>query len=509
MAKNPTHEDLAAYDARNVRELPNTVEVEQALLGALFVNNAAYSRVSNLVEPEHFYQPLHQRIYEYAGHLITAGRAANPITLKPFFGKEKIDNSMTVAQYLIRLAADSVMVINAADYALIIHEMWWRRRCITIGQDLVETMFEMAPGSPPRNEAMAFREQLADLDTKALADGPIDELGTRYYNSVVMAKDKSLPTGVPICLAEIARVISEPCFEAANYYGLLSASGEGKTSLTVQMILHALKAGHPVLFQSFDQTGEQIVRQMAAQEFEMEARRQRFGNLNQAEMQQAKVFSDQINQWERSRLFKVMDCTDQTAVQLVESARTFCALYRRRRRPDGEEDKTPFIVTDHIGSIQSTEDKRADAGRVAKVINATIKGGAKSLNVAWLMLNQRNSAGMQRDNPRPISQDLYGGDPAKQAYDAIFYLYRFLKYFKDREAVAMEKDWKRINAIFPEGVRNGTQDVAEIGSIKVRFGDPTIRETVDFQAKFTRYRSVIPDYDKPQQANFESFDLGT
>src|SRR5690606_31310662 len=97
---------------------------------------------------------------------------------------------------------------------------------------------------------------------------------------------------------------------------------------------------------------------------------------------------------------------------------------------------------------------------------------------------------MKRDNPRPISADLFGGDPAKQAYDAIFYVYRFLKFLEERKATAStDADWKKIDKIFPSAVRNDGEDIAEIGCIKCRFGSPHIRARLKFEARLTLYKS--------------------
>jgi len=70
---------------REMRIQPHNIEAEQALLGALLVNNEVYDRVAQLIEPRHFYDPLHGRIFEVAARRIQQGALATPVTLKPFF----------------------------------------------------------------------------------------------------------------------------------------------------------------------------------------------------------------------------------------------------------------------------------------------------------------------------------------------------------------------------------------------------------------------------------------
>ena len=67
-----------------LREPPHSIEAEQALLGAILVNNEAFYRVSDFLEPRHFFEPIHQRIFGLAGGLVRANKLATPVTLKTF-----------------------------------------------------------------------------------------------------------------------------------------------------------------------------------------------------------------------------------------------------------------------------------------------------------------------------------------------------------------------------------------------------------------------------------------
>ena len=89
------------------RVAPNNIEAEQALLGAILVNNDAFYRVSDFLEPAHFFEPLHRKIFEVAAELIRMGKIATPVTLKTFLPADEKVGDMTVAQYLARLAAEA------------------------------------------------------------------------------------------------------------------------------------------------------------------------------------------------------------------------------------------------------------------------------------------------------------------------------------------------------------------------------------------------------------------
>ena len=108
-----TADPSAKDDALPFRSAPHNLEAEQALLGAILVNNEALDRVSGFLGPEHFFDPLHAEIYETAAKLIQMGKQATPITLRTFFEKaEPIDAGLTVPQYLGRLAANALVIRN-------------------------------------------------------------------------------------------------------------------------------------------------------------------------------------------------------------------------------------------------------------------------------------------------------------------------------------------------------------------------------------------------------------
>src|SRR6187200_2442199 len=106
----------AAPDTPVFRAAPHNIEAEQALLGAILVNNEAFYRVSDFLEPVHFFEPIHQQIYQLARDLIRAGKLSTPVTLKTFLDASVDIGGLTVGQYLARLAAEATTIINAEDY---------------------------------------------------------------------------------------------------------------------------------------------------------------------------------------------------------------------------------------------------------------------------------------------------------------------------------------------------------------------------------------------------------
>ena len=138
-----------AAETPTFRAPPHNFEAEQALLGAILVNNEACDRVSGFLKSEHFYDALHGRIYDHAAKLIWAGKRATPITLKTFFQGDEPVGELTVPQYLGRLAANATTIINAEDYGRTIYDLAVRRNLIQIGEGMVNTAYDAPIDAPP------------------------------------------------------------------------------------------------------------------------------------------------------------------------------------------------------------------------------------------------------------------------------------------------------------------------------------------------------------------------
>jgi replicative DNA helicase len=124
------------------RTPPHNLEAEQALLGAILVNNEACDKVSAFLLPEHFFEPLHARIFEAAATLIRIGKLASPVTLKSHFENDATLKEIGGTAYLARLAANATTIINAEEYGRTIYELAQRRKLIGVGTELVNEAFE-------------------------------------------------------------------------------------------------------------------------------------------------------------------------------------------------------------------------------------------------------------------------------------------------------------------------------------------------------------------------------
>ena len=141
-------------------DLPHNIELEQALFGALLISNASYDRVSPLVTPADFYEPLHGRLFETIGDLIAKNSSATPLTLRPFFEGETV-GSQSVLQYLGRLTATATNVVNAEHHAAAIADLRRRRTLAGIGVKLVRSALTDFTASLEAQIAGALKELYA------------------------------------------------------------------------------------------------------------------------------------------------------------------------------------------------------------------------------------------------------------------------------------------------------------------------------------------------------------
>src|SRR6476620_6594882 len=166
------------------RVQPHNIEAEQALLGAILVNNDAFYRVSDFLLPDHFFEPIHQRVFELSSSMVRAGKLATPITLKTFVSDLDLGD-ITPSQYLARLAAEATTVINAGDYGRTIYDLAIRRSLIVIGEDMVNVAYDAPVDFAPRTQIEDAERRLYEL----AENGKYDSGFQRFASALTTAVD--------------------------------------------------------------------------------------------------------------------------------------------------------------------------------------------------------------------------------------------------------------------------------------------------------------------------------
>src|SRR5947209_775288 len=197
--------------AQVYRAAPHNIEAEQALLGAMLVNNEAFYRVSDFLEPAHFFEPLHQKIFDLGASLIRAGKVATPVTLKTFLPADLDIAGLNVSQYLARLAAEATTVINAGDYGRTIYDLAIRRSLIVIGEDMVNVAYDAPVDFAPNEQIEEAERRLYEVAEKGHYDSGFQKFSSALTTAVDMAarayqRDGKL-SGLATGLADLDRMM--------------------------------------------------------------------------------------------------------------------------------------------------------------------------------------------------------------------------------------------------------------------------------------------------------------
>jgi replicative DNA helicase len=289
---------LPPLDEPMHRQSPHNIEVEQALLGAILINNEAFYRVSDFLEPGHFFDPLHRQIYEKAAQLIRLGKAADPRTIKSYLKENDLVGDISVAEYLGRLAYEATTIINAEDYGRTIYDLSIRRNLITIGEDMVNIAYEAPVDMAPRAQIEDAERRLFELaETGRFNSGfqgfaealkaAIDMAGNAYQRAGHLS---GLATG----LDDMDRMMGG--LQNSDLVILAGRPGMGKTALATNIAYNVARAwrgeqqpdgsiktvdGGIVGFFSLEMSAEQLATRVLAEQAGVPSSDIRRGNIHE------------------------------------------------------------------------------------------------------------------------------------------------------------------------------------------------------------------------------------
>jgi replicative DNA helicase len=219
------------------RAAPHNIEAEQALLGAILVNNEAFYRVSDFLEPKHFFEPIHQRIFELSGQLIRAGKTASPVTLKTFLQADLDVAGLTLNQYLARLAAEATTIINAEDYGRVVYNLSVRRDLIGIGEDIVNLAYDSPVEMEPRDHIENAEQRLYELAETGQYGRGFDKFANALTRALEMAaaafQREGRLSGLATGLATLDRQMGG--LQPSDLIIVAGRPGMGKTALATNI----------------------------------------------------------------------------------------------------------------------------------------------------------------------------------------------------------------------------------------------------------------------------------
>ena len=478
------------------RQAPSNIEAEQALLGAILINNEAYYRVSDFLKPEHFFEPLHQRLYDLMSELIRAGKIATPITLKTFLPGDLNIGGMNGSQYLAKLAAEATTVINATDYGRTINDLSVRRDLIGIGEDMVNVAYEAPVDFAPR-------QQIEDAERKLYEIAEVGRFGKGFLpfkealtTAVDMAANAFQRDGKLSGLATGLKDLDSKMggLQSSDLIIIAGRPGMGKTALATNIAYNIAKAhrgetrpdghiatvdGGIVGFFSLEMSAEQLATRIIAERTGIPSSHIRRGGITEADFEVIKDVSIEL----QSLPFYVDETGGLAIAQLAARA-------RRLKRQKGLD----VLVIDYI-QLLSGSARKSNESRVQEVTEITtgLKALAKELNVPVVALSQLSRQVENRDDKRPQLSDLRESGSIEQDADVVMFVYREEYYLSNKEprpGTDEHLKWQTEMAI--------VHGKAECIIGKQRHG-PTGTVQLQFEASITRFGDLAAEFHTPER----------
>lgn len=457
------------YRLVQTREPPHNFEAEQALLGAIMVNNRAYERVSEFLRPEHFADPVNGRIYEACGRLIDEGKTAGPVTLKGAFDGDDALTHVGGAAYLVKLAASVVTVINAADYGREIRECHLRRQLIELGEGIVNSAFDRSTDGA----ATAIIET-AESDLFLLVEtdgsGGLTPVGSDVDEAMAHIDAAAKNGGKLLGLSTSLNALDSGTggLLAPDLIILAARPSMGKTSLARQIAYNVARSHGPVAFFSLEMSRKQQTLSILAALANLPVVDVLHGNVGDGwpALQRASAGLKQVP----------LHFDDRAGLK-VSQIRAAC---RRLKRKHG----LAAVVIDYLQLMQP--EGRAESQNVAVTqISGGLKALAKELGIPVVALSQLSRGVEARDDKRPILADLRDSGAIEQDADQVWFLYRDEYYLRKEEPKAnatgyMSKmaDWR--------AKMDPARGKAEVDIAKRRMG-PLGRVDLRFLAQTTAF----------------------
>jgi replicative DNA helicase len=414
------------------RTQPHNIEAEQALLGAILINNEAYHRVGEYLRPEHFYEPVHARIFAAMARLIEGVRLADHVTLKLAFEDDEALRELDGAQYLARLARAAESIVNADDYGRLLHDLALKRGLIQVGEELVNKAYDASLPESGRGQIEAAEQRLFTLAQQGEVEGGFRGFPAVLTSAVTMVEaayhKDSRVTGVPTGLIDLDDKLGG--LQASDLVILAGRPSMGKTALAITVAANAAATPavgpdaadlhsdtYAVGVFSLEMSAEQLAMRLLSAQAELSSDDLRRGKLRDMDFKKVVQASQDLA---GRPLF-----IDDTPALSVAALRTRA---RRLKRRHG----LSLLVVDYLQLVRPAS-ASTQVNRVQEIAEITqgLKAIAKELNIPVLALSQLSRAVEQREDKRPQLADLRESGAIEQDADVVMFVYRD-EYYQER-----------------------------------------------------------------------------
>ncbi len=414
------------------------------------------------------------------------------MTLKNLFDQDGALTEIGGAQYLARLAAAAVTIINAEDYGRAIYDLHLRRELITLGEEVVNDAFRQDLDDSAGGQIERAEKKLFDLATAGQHEGGFRAFGKALTSAIDNAeaafKRSGKTVGVATGFVDLDKKLGG--LLPSDLVILAGRPSMGKTSLATNIAFNAAKAyketrapngriiaedGAVVGFFSLEMSAEQLATRILAEESGVSSDRIRRGDVSHEDFDKFVQASQ--------RLAAVRLFIDDTPALSVSALRT---RSRRLMRQQG----LGLIIVDHLQLLRPSVHVRTLENRVQEISDITrgLKALAKELEVPVLAISQLSRAVEQREDKRPLLSDLRESGSIEQDADVVMFLFREEYYHSRLEPMRRPDETedalqRRIEEFQQAGEKvHGLAEVivakqrhGPIGTIKLRFDAATTK----------------------------------
>lgn len=387
---------------------PQSLEGEQAVLGALLVSGDGMSRVVDILKAESFYRKAHQVIFAACLDLFEKNEPIDIITVSQFLKDESKLELVGGRQYITDLALSVATTANLEYYAKLVQEKWLMRSLIKAGTEIVSSCYEETDAEVALDKAEGLIFGLAQgrnmnqlVHIKHVVEASFQKIEERYENRDALS-------GVPTGFYDLDALTSG--FQPSDLIIVAARPSMGKTAFVLNVAQHAaVEASLPVAIFSLEMSKEQLVSRMLCSEANIDANRLRTGHMH-------------TNDWTHlamamGRLGEAPLFIDDSAALSVLDIRAKC------RRLKAEYKALGLVIIDYIQLMQG---RKATDNRVQEVaeISRGLKQLARELSVPVMALSQLSRAVEARQNKRPMLSDLRESGSIEQDADIVMFIYR-------------------------------------------------------------------------------------
>jgi len=395
-----------------VKQMPISIEAEQALLGSLIINPESFDKVAGFISTDDFYLDEHKHIYSALVKMYNQSKVIDTVTLVNSLVEEGDRDEAGGIQYISLIANSVPSVSNIQDYARIVKDKATLRKLIGICDDISADAYD--EGAPVKTIVDGAEQKIFDIthgndrrDFRHIRD----ILQNVYQEIETLAETNGAVTGAKTGFSGLDRMLIQ--MGKGDLVIVGARPGMGKTSFAMNIAVNVAKQKKAVAIFSLEMSGEQLVTRILSSEALVDSSKLRTGQLK-------------TEDWDN--IAGVISSLSGCDIYIDDtSAITSAEMKSKLRRISN----LGLVVIDYIGLMQSTANTDNRAQQVGE-ISRNLKIMAKDFGIPIVCCAQLNRGTESRagEGKKPTLADLRDSGSIEQDADIVLFLYRD-EYYKD------------------------------------------------------------------------------